>query len=204
MGLVRGRRGQITLEFLLIFGILMIMLLYSARSITFNEATSRQTLLMQAVIEEKSVANTIAGAIDQVYAQGPGAKVTVYTRFSILRNKDYVEKAFNLSSPVVEFMLIGENDSLFPSGAVNSVLAVGVSNSGSQPILEGEARTGDWVLTLFRYNGTSPSRFEVKLQPSQIPPVMTVVVEWNPNKPVSMTYNSTTSTLHINLRVSNP
>ena len=201
MGLVLRRRGQISLEFLFVFTILMIMLLYSARYVTFKNSTSSQALAIQTVIEEKSVANVIGGAIDQVYAQGPGSKVTVYARFSLLRNSEYLKKAFNLTSPVVYIMLIGENSPLFPPGAMNSVIAVGVANNGGTPVLEGADRTGVWVQTFLRYNSTTIPEIVVPLSPSTLPPEVKVVVQWDPNRPVAMFYNSTSSTLEINIRV---
>lgn len=198
------KRGQISLEFLLVFGVLMVMLLYSVRSVTFTGGTSQQVLTIQTALEEKSVANTIAGAINQVYSQGPGAKVTVYARFTILRSGESLKRAFNLTSPVVEIMLLGENDPLFPADASNSVIAVAVSDQGKEPVISGQNRTGVWAQTFLRYNATSPTRFEVNLTPPNVPPVMRVVVEWNPDRPVSMVYNSTTATLHINVRVNGP
>ncbi|WP_297073448.1 class III signal peptide-containing protein, partial [Thermococcus sp.] len=36
MGLVLKRRGQISLEFMLVFAIMLIMLLYSVRNVTFS------------------------------------------------------------------------------------------------------------------------------------------------------------------------
>jgi uncharacterized protein (UPF0333 family) len=203
MGLVLRRRGQISLEFLFVFAILMIMLLYSAKYVTFNSSTSAQTLAVQTVIEEKSVANVIGSAIDQVYAQGPGAKVTVYARFSLLRNTEYLKRAFNLTNPVVYLMLIGENSTLFPPGAMNSVIAVGVADNGTVPVLNGADRTGVWVQTFLKYNSTTTPQIVVPLNPSNIPPVIKVVVQWDPAEPVSMVYNSTTSTLEINIRVEN-
>ena len=204
MGLVLRRRGQISLEFLFVFTILMIMLLYSAKYVTFRSSASSQTLAVQTVIEEKSIANVIGGAIDQVYAQGPGSKVTVYAHFSLLRNSEYLKNAFNLTSPVVYIMLIGEKSSLFPSEAMNSVVAVGVANNGSIPVLGGADRTGVWVQTFLKYNSTTTPEIIVPLNPANIPPVVKVVVQWDPNEPVTMVYNSTSSTLEINIRVSNP
>ena len=204
MGLVLRRRGQISLEFLFVFTILMIMLLYSAKYVTFKSSTSSQALAIQTVIEEKSVANVIGGAIDQVYAQGPGSKVTVYARFSLLRNSEYLKNAFNLTSPVVYVMLIGENSNLFPPKAINSIVAVGVANNGSTPVIDGPNKTGTWVQTFFRYNSTTMPEIVVPLSPSTLPPVVKVIVQWDPNKPVTMVYNSTSSTLEINIRVNSP
>jgi uncharacterized protein (UPF0333 family) len=200
MGLVPRRRGQISLEFMLVFAIMLIMLLYSVKNVGFSpESPSARTLTVQMALEEKSVANVIAGAIDQVYAQGPGSKVTVYARFNLLRNSDYISKAFNITSPQVLVMLIGTTDPLFPPGAENSVVAVAVANSTYGPILTGSNRTGVWVQTYFLYNST-PTNFTVSFSPSDVPRTLRVIVEWNPASPVSMTYDSASGTLYINIR----
>ncbi|GAB6136314.1 class III signal peptide-containing protein [Thermococcus prieurii] len=201
MGLVLKRRGQISLEFMLVFAIMMVMLMYSVKSVGFNSSSpSSGTLAIQIALEEKSVANVIAGAIDQVYAQGPGSKVTVYAHFNLLRNSKYLKNAFNLTSPQVQLMFLGTKDPLFPTGAENSVVVVAVSNAGSTPVISGSNRTGVWVQTYFLYNSTSKTGFTLSFAPSDVPTTMRVVVEWNPSKPVSMTYDSTSGTLHINIR----
>jgi len=187
------RRGQLSLEFMFVFTLMLIMLLYSVRTVGFDSPASSGTLALQIALEEKSVANVIAGAIDQVYAQGPGSKVTVYARFNLLRNPNYISKAFNLTSPQVLIMLIGTTDPLFPPGAENSVVAVAVFGDYG-PILTGSNRTGVWVQTIYPYDGSSL----VQLEPTEVPSLMKIVVEWNPSEPVSMTYDN--GTLHINVR----
>ncbi|NJE54613.1 class III signal peptide-containing protein [Thermococcus sp. 21S9] len=201
MGLVFKRRGQISLEFMLVFSIMLIMLLYSVKNVGFDSnSPSSGTLAIQMALEEKSVANVIAGAIDQVYAQGPGSKVTVYAHFNLLRNSKYITSAFNVTSPQVQLLFLGTNDPLFPAGAENSVVAVAVANSTVGPVLTGSNRTGVWVQTYFLYNATSPTGFVVALNPADVPGTMKVVVEWNPAKPVLMVYNSTSETLYINIK----
>ncbi|NJE50084.1 class III signal peptide-containing protein [Thermococcus sp. 9N3] len=201
MGLVLRRRGQISLEFMLVFSIMLIMLLYSVKNVGFDSSSpSSGTLAIQIALEEKSVANVIAGAIDQVYAQGPGSKVTVYAHFNLLRNSEYLSKAFNLTSPQVQLLFIGTRDRLFPIGAENSVIAVAVAESGSKPTLSGPDRTGVWVQTYFLYNSTTQSKFMVPLNPADVPGTMRIVVEWNPELPVSMAYNATSKTLYINIK----
>jgi len=204
MGLVLKRRGQISLEFMLVFAILMVMLLYSVRYVTFSSDTSSQALALQVAVEEKSVANVIGGAIDQVYAQGPGSRVTVYARFSLLRSGKHLRNAFGIGDPIVYIMLIGNESSMFPDGAVNSVVAVGVAERGSYPVIEGDSRTGVWVPTFLRYNSTTRPELAVPLDPENIPPVIRVVVQWDPEEPVGIEYNETSSTLTINIRVGGP
>jgi len=201
MGLALRRRGQISLEFMLVFAIMLIMLLYSVKSVGFSSSSpSAGTLAIQIALEEKSVANVIAGAVDQVYAQGPGSKVTVYAHFNLLRNSKYLKSAFNLTTPRVQLMFLGTEDPLFPAGAENSVVVVAVSNAGSAPVISGPNRTGVWVQTYFLYNSTSKTGFSLSFAPSDVPTTMRVVVEWNPSEPVSVTYDGASKTLHINIR----
>ncbi|WP_297548942.1 class III signal peptide-containing protein [Thermococcus sp.] len=200
MGLVLKRRGQISLEFMLVFAIMLIMLLYSVRNVTFSsDSPSNGALAVQIALEEKSTANTIAGLIDQVYAQGPGSKATAYVKFALLRNEGYLKRAFNLSNPVVSIMFLGSSHPLFPPNATNSVVAVAVFNNGSAPLLVGSNRTGVWVPTYFPYNSTVDPGFNVTIAPTLLPSSLKVVVEWNPDLPVGITYNSTSQEVYINI-----
>ena len=59
-------RAQISLEFLFIFGLLTILLLYSVRNVSFSEGSpSVENLRIQIALEEKGLANAISNTISQ-------------------------------------------------------------------------------------------------------------------------------------------
>ncbi|NJE03775.1 class III signal peptide-containing protein [Thermococcus sp. MV11] len=116
------RRGQVSLEFMLVFGIMLVLMLYSVNSVTFKEgSTSTETLKMQVLLEEKSLANAIAGTIAQVYAQGPGAKSTTYAKVTYLAEPDYLQKAFGSAKVSVgssgNLVFVGVGDNLITEDA---------------------------------------------------------------------------------------
>ncbi|NJE30390.1 class III signal peptide-containing protein [Thermococcus sp. 18S1] len=129
-----ARRGQVSLEFMLVFGIMLILLLYSVNSITFQQgSTSTETLKMQVLLEEKSLANAIAGTIAQVYAQGPGAKSTTYVKVTYLAEPDYLQKAFGSTKVTMggtqDSVLIWVGDSSVTSGANKNTVSTEVPYS---------------------------------------------------------------------------
>ncbi|WP_457741969.1 class III signal peptide-containing protein [Thermococcus sp.] len=202
----RKKRGQISLEFMLVFGIMLLMLVYSINNASFKGgSSSAQTLQLQVLLEEKGIANVIAGAIDQVYSQGPGSKVTVYAHFDLLRDEYYLKKAFGYSLPVVNITLLGNGSPLLPAGSTGGVILVGVNQINATPVVAGTNKTAVEVGTFYPYNGTSLSLAfypaEVPNTPhiSDIPPTMKIIVQWNPDQAPSLTFNSTTGALYINI-----
>ena len=64
MGSARKRRAQISLEFLFIFGVFMIMLVYSLQVVTFaKNSPSVDALRIQVALEEKGLANALSSAV---------------------------------------------------------------------------------------------------------------------------------------------
>ncbi|ASJ08424.1 hypothetical protein A3L11_03920 [Thermococcus siculi] len=173
-----ARRGQVSLEFMLVFGVMLVLMLYSVNSITFQEgSTSTDTLSMQILLEEKSLANAIAGTIAQVYAQGPGAKSTTYAKVTYLGEPDYLQKAFGSTRVTIK-------------GSGNSV-QVWV---GDSPVTSGGNKNA--VTTEVPY-----SLDEASLSFSGGLPAKSVriVVEWNPDKKED--WNATVVNGYLEIRI---
>jgi len=202
------RHGQVSLEFMLVFGIMLILLLYSVNNVTFREgSTSTEALRIQISLEEKNLANAISCTIDQVYTQGPGAKSTTYVKLTYLRNGDILEKGLNTNNPEI-FITYG-NYSNKGNGTY-----VGVIGSGITPILTGGDKNVFWSRSMYQailYNDSlvwSPSgsitvgssTFNgLKINPTSLPATLKIVVEWNPDNSNSWTFNSTKGELRINI-----
>ncbi len=208
-----GKKGQISLEFLFIFAILLILLAYSVKNTTFQQGSqSIETLRVQIALEEKELANTISGAISQAYSQGPGSKTTVYVKLVYLRKPYYLEKVWGVADPMI-FVTYGQhlNDG-------NGTYVMVLNGTGTtKVILTGGNKNAFWTRALYQrdflgnstvWGGSSASVdfgtgvtmvYGLRLNPSTIPPVLRVVVEWNPDLPNSWAFNSTAGELMINI-----
>ena len=214
MGLVLKRRGQISLEFMLVFAIMLVMLLYSIRATTFNESSpSVGTLGVEVAIEEKHLANAISNTISQVYAQGPGSKATSYVRLVYLRNGKYLEKALSVKNPRV-FLTYGH----LPGASENGTYVMVVNGTGVTTLfLNGGEKNvfvspsmfqGDFVFNTsvwnpdssytFSIGGNTKSLHGIALSPSSLPSYLKIVVEWNPDRPNSWTYSQGELMININ------
>ncbi|AEH24746.1 hypothetical protein PYCH_10650 [Pyrococcus yayanosii CH1] len=173
------RRGQMSLEFMVIFSLLLIMLFYSVNNLAFTQGTIAQTqLTVEVALEAKQVATTIAGTISQVYAQGPGSKATSYVSLRYLSNTYYLERAFSSSQVQIAYI----------NGSVRVTI-------GDTPITNGPDKNTFSAPTL--YNTT----FDTAISFSDGVPVKTlkVVVEWNPDKGESWTFDDAKGVLMINI-----
>ena len=208
-----GKKGQISLEFLFIFAILLILLAYSVKNTTFQQGSqSIETLRVQIALEEKELANTISGAISQAYSQGPGSKTTVYVKLVYLRKPYYLEKVWGVADPMI-FVTYGQhlNDG-------NGTYVMILNGTGTtKVILTGGNKNTFWTRALYQrdllgnstvWGGSSASVdfgtgvttvYGLRLDPSTIPQVLKVVVEWNPDLPNSWVFNSTAGELMINI-----
>ncbi len=208
-----GKKGQVSIEFLFIFAILLILLAYSVQNTTFQPGSqSVEAIKVQIAIEEKELANTISGAISQAYSQGPGSKTTVYVKLVYLRKPYYLEKVWSVTDPAI-FITYGQH---FADG--NGTYVVVLNGTGTtKVILTGGDKNAFWTGALYQRNllgnstvwgGSSASVdfgtgattvYGLKLDPTTIPPVLRVVVEWNPDLPNSWAFNSTAGELRINI-----
>ena len=216
-----ARRGQITLEFLFIFGLLTILMLYSVRNTSFTEGyPSVENLKIQVALEEKSLANAISNTISQVYAQGPGSKATTYVKLTYLRNRAYLQKASGLNDPVV-FITYGPSDN-------GNGTYVGLIEKDANTVLyaQGENKNVVWSGGLFNrdlstetactsggtvvmvWNPSAKVTIDVgvprvfngmSIDPGDLNPTIKIVVEWNPEECNAWFYNTTAKELRINI-----
>jgi len=212
MGLASRRRGQISLEFLLIFGVLMIMLVYSLRVVTFtNDSPSVDVLRIQVALEEKSLADVISNTINQVYAQGPGSKATSYAKIFYLGNPGYLEKAWGVKDPrvLITYGSLGVRYGTYVAvlnGTGNTTLILGGGNKNvlqsasfyRRNLLENGTVWNGTAVTV-NVNGTSRQIYGLVMAPSYLPHVLRIVVEWNPDTGEAWEFNRTTGEIRINI-----
>ncbi|WP_297068687.1 class III signal peptide-containing protein [Thermococcus sp.] len=211
-----ARRGQISLEFMFVFALILVLLLYSVNNVTFKKGTaSADTLQIQVSLEEKNFANVISNTITQVYSQGPGSKATSYVRFVYLRNPGYLEKALGVSDPRV-FVSYGSLGSpgngtyvmvINGSGTTNIQLTGGDKNAfwsrspyNSNALTNSSIWTSDLgtAATLI-INGTPTTVYGLVLPTEGLPSELKIVVEWNPDKPEGWLFNGTAGEIRVNI-----
>lgn len=208
-----GKKGQISLEFLFVFAILLILLAYSVRNTTFQSGSqSVETLKVQVALEEKELANSISGAISQAYSQGPGSKTTVYVKLVYLRKRYYLEKVWNVKDPTI-FITYGPH---FQDG--NGTYVTVLNGTGTTNIvLTGGEKNTFWTRSLYQkdllsnstaWGGSSASVnlgsgattvYGLRIIPADIPPLLKIVVEWNPDVPDTWEFNATEGEIRINI-----
>jgi uncharacterized protein (UPF0333 family) len=211
-----ARRGQISLEFMFVFAVILILLTYSVNNVTFkNGATSAETLQVQISLEEKNLANVVSNTITQVYSQGPGSKATSYVRLVYLRDPTYLQKALKVSNPqlFVTYGTLGSQGNgtyvmvINGSGTTNVELTGGNKNAfwsrglyNSNTLINSSAWTSDSGTTAtIIINGTSTTVYGLVLPTQGLPGELKVVVEWNPDKPESWLFNGTAGEIRVNI-----
>ncbi len=210
------RRGQISLEFMFVFAVILILLTYSVNNVTFkNGATSAETLQVQISLEEKNLANVVSNTVTQVYSQGPGSKATSYVRLVYLRDPTYLQKALKVSNPQI-FVTYGTLDAqgngtyvmvINGSGTTNVELTGGNKNAfwsralyNSNTLVNSSVWTSDsGTTTTITINGTSKTVYGLVIPTQGLPGELKVVVEWNPDKPESWLFNGTAGEIMINI-----
>ncbi|WP_232461757.1 hypothetical protein [Thermococcus pacificus] len=159
---------------------MLVLMLYSVNSITFQQgSTSAETLNMQILLEEKNLANTIAGTVAQVYAQGPGAKSTTYAKVTYLAEPDYLQKTFGSTSVTIK-------------GSGNSVMVWVGSNS----VTSGDNK--NTVTTEVPYSFKEASLPFPNGLPSKS---VRIVVEWNPDKAEGWSSKTVDGYLEIRINI---
>ncbi|KUH34051.1 hypothetical protein APY94_03505 [Thermococcus celericrescens] len=223
-------RAQISLEFLFIFGLLTILLIYSVRNVSFSEGSpSIENLRIQIALEEKSLANAISNTISQVYAQGPGSKATTYVKLTYLKNIGYVERASGVKNPAVfitycnmsgrpgtyvfitnktapfEPLTTGDDKNVFHGAAIyskklsnnSSIWRIIPSPPFSQVSIDNPS--GQFSKECGAKSGSTYTLYGIIVEPADLPSELRIVVEWNPNRGDSWSYNTTAKELRINI-----
>ena len=222
MSIVRVmRRSQVSLEFMFVFAIITVLLVYSVNNTTFKQGSaSVDTLKIQMALEEKNLASVISNTIDQVYSQGPGSKATSYAQISYLRNPAYLEKAWGVKDPRI-FITYAPFEN---KGYVTYVMVINGSDV-TTVAFNGTNRDIFWGWTMYHgglllYNssvwvttdsslGTSAklktadsstvSTIYGLVLPPSVGPRIKIVVEWNPDLPNRWLFNETASEIRINI-----
>jgi len=229
--LERVKRGQVSLEFMMVFAIMLILLLYSVQNVTFSKGTpSTENLRIQVSLEEKNLANAISTTISQVYAQGPGAKSTAYVKLTFLRDPKMLSKALDVDDPVIVVTYGYNPDNLIdPQKKGNGTYVTVLPRTGEyntsfyggdkkvfwsaslyQKTLCNVSETVNGVSTWYPLDrrsivGTNPCRpgfseiYGLRMDPTELPPVLEIVVTWDPTKIDSWEFNSTEGVLYINI-----
>ncbi|ASJ01183.1 class III signal peptide-containing protein [Thermococcus gorgonarius] len=197
-----SRKGQVSLEFLFVFTIMIVLLAYSINNVTFREGSaSVENLKIQVALEEKNLANAISNTISQVYAQGPGSKATSYIHVNYLKDPQMLEKATGVKSPRV---FITYRNGTF----------ITITGTGSAVVLAGPNKNTFWSESMYRkilssnssiwspsgsVNMDSTTAYGLEINPNDLPPTLRIVVEWNPDVPDSWEFNSTAGEIRINI-----
>ncbi|ASJ03310.1 hypothetical protein A3L09_08595 [Thermococcus profundus] len=205
-----GKRGQVSLEFMFVFALMLVLLVYSVKNTTFDQGTvSADTLRVQIALEEKNLANAISNTINQVYSQGPGSKATTYIRLSYLRDPAYLEKVWNVKNPKV-FITYGQ----LPGGPSGNGTYITVTGTGFNLVLSGGDKNVLWSRSMYQailYGNQSvwsprgsvslgsSTVYGLEIDPTNLPVTLKIVVEWNPDSPDSWTFNSAKGELRINI-----
>lgn len=206
---MRIRKGQVSLEFLLVFGVMLLLLLYSVGNVTFKESSpSTEMLRVQIVLEEKNLANAVSTTISQVYSQGPGAKATSYVRLTYLRDSQMLTEALGVVNPRI-FITYGNYSD---EGNGTYVTVTGI---GAVPVLEGGDKNVFWSRAMYQaklYENQSlwsprgsitiglTTVYGIEISPEDIPSTLKIVVEWDPDSPESWNFDSTKGELRINIK----
>jgi len=198
------RRAQISLEFILIFGIMLILLAYSINNVTFSqESQSNELLRVQVSLEAKGFANSISNTISQVYAQGPGSKATTHVTLRYLTDEDYLKKSFNLSG----------NPEIFITYLNGTYVGI-IDTTNTTLVTSGTSKNTFWSQSLYRtnlmgstgftphgtatYSGSTVNGLLIS-NPGQLPTNLMIVVEWIPGNGNTWKLNVTTGELRINI-----
>ncbi|WP_084593930.1 class III signal peptide-containing protein [Palaeococcus ferrophilus] len=198
------RKGQVSLEFMFVFAIFLVLLVYSVNNVTFTQnSASVDTLRVQVSIEAKHMANAISNTISQVYAQGPGSKATTYLHLRYLNDQSTLQKAYGTNSSMVVFLSYLNGTYVDIINPSNPTLNLNETNTTRRNVFWSEALYKKDITTnstvfpdSITVNGTT--LYGLSLSPGSLPSMITIVVEWNPSAPENWTFQN--ATIRINIK----
>ncbi|MBR0271264.1 MAG: class III signal peptide-containing protein [Methanobrevibacter sp.] len=113
-------RGQISLEYLLIFAISLILLI--AFTLPLAEIAIEKTMDISNTLNAKGELSKLSGAISQVYGEGQGARQTVFLDVNrptyVKITNSYISASLKLSDGKSKTLILNHNSNL-ASGGLN-------------------------------------------------------------------------------------
>ncbi|AAL81633.1 class III signal peptide-containing protein [Pyrococcus furiosus DSM 3638] len=191
------KKGQVSLEFLFIFMIFTLILIYSIRMTTFESGPSVEVARTQISLEEKALADAISNTISQVYAHGPGSKSTTYVHLTYLRWKTQIERVYGINNPSIFIT--------YKNGTCVTIKGVSwIEEGGNKTVFCSESLLKvDWSNngTIYNPSTTHAGNQGLEIPVEKLKKTLKIVVEWNPDKSPEWSYNEAEGTLYINIGI---
>jgi uncharacterized protein (UPF0333 family) len=139
--MIKDNRGQISLEYMLIFAVSLILLMVF--TLPMAEVTIRNTMDISDSLEVKSGLLELSHAIKQVYSQGQGSKQTVYidapSDIKINVGDSYVSCSLKLKDKSRKLIKVSQDSNLEKSSislerGVNTLVVEWPENHGNMQI----------------------------------------------------------------------
>ena len=118
--MIKDDKGQISLEYLLIFAISLILLI--AFTLPLSQIAIERTSDVSNTLNVKSELSKLSNAIGQVYSEGQGSRQTVYLDVNeaiyVKITNSYLSASLKLSDGQLKSIALNHNSNLY-SGGVN-------------------------------------------------------------------------------------
>lgn len=112
--MIKDNKGQISLEYMLIFAVALILLI--AFTLPIAQFALENTLDVSNTLNAKSELSKMSNAISQVYSEGQGSKQTVYVSMDKSLNvkitNSYMSTSFRLSDGKTKELKLNHNSNL--------------------------------------------------------------------------------------------
>ncbi|AIF68589.1 hypothetical protein PAP_00730 [Palaeococcus pacificus DY20341] len=193
------KKGQVSLEFMFVFAIFLVLLVYSVNNITFTQnSQSVDILRVQISLEAKSLSNSISNTVSQVYAQGPGSKATTYITLKYLNDADFIAKAFNMSG--TPQLLIGYQNGTYIAilDSANKTISANETSTAKKNLFWSRAMYAKSV-TSYSPAASGTSLPGILINAGSLPTSIKIIVEWNPDSTESWTLDASKGELRINI-----